>query len=192
MSSFRRGLNSLRSCVPTSLRSLASCGLVCNSAALVCSIMLMMTGSNIALPPLVSTSSRAVAMAAGVGCCASATPANNWQTSTIGANRARDLGFMVDPSCFVSRPLDDAPAFRSGDHGRMGEPDEKPVFNHPRNSRQPFAERARIGNPLQGGIEDEMAAVRDESMAGLVAAQRDRPGAAGGDSGGFDRAFGRR
>src|SRR5947208_3448082 len=156
--------------------------------------MLTMTGSNIALPPLISTSSRAVAIAFGVGagCCASARPANNWHANITGASRMRDLAFMIDPSCFVSRPLDDAPTFRSGDHGRMREPDEKPVFNHPRNSRQPFAERARIGNPLQGGIEDEMAAVRDESMAGLVAAQRDRPGAAGGDSGGFDRAFGRR
>ena len=31
---------------------------------------------------------------------------------------------------------------------------------------------------LQGRIEDEMTAVRDESMAGLVTAQRDRPGTA--------------
>jgi hypothetical protein len=43
-----------------------------------------------------------------------------------------------------------------------------------RNSSQSFAERERIGDPLQSGIEDEMAAVRDESKAGLVAAERQR------------------
>jgi len=55
--------------------------------------------------------------------------------------------------------------------------------------RKPVGKRARISDPLQGGIEDEMAAVRDESMAGLVAAQRDRAGAARCHGRGFDRAL---
>src|SRR4029079_13922772 len=92
----------------------------------------------------------------------------------------------VDPFV-VSRPFDDAPAFRPGDHGRMGEPDEKPVFNHPRNNREPPGKRARIGNPLQRGVKNERAAVRDESMAGLVAPQRDRPWTARRDCRRLDR-----
>src|SRR5262245_36449451 len=112
--------------------------------------MLTMTGSNIAPPPFSSTSSRAAAIAAGDGAgCASATVASNWQASTTGAKR-RYLAFMGRSFCVVSGPLDDAPAFRSGDHGHMGEPDEKPVFNHPRNGRQPVGQRTRIGDPLQG------------------------------------------
>src|SRR5947209_875523 len=190
MISARRGASSLRNWFATSPRSLPSCGLVCNSEPLVCSIMLMMIGSNIALPPLSSTSSRPSATAAGLGCCASAAPASNWHASTRCASWTKDLAFIVVPLCFVSRPFDDAPAFRSGDHGRMGEPDEKPVFNHPRNAREPLGKGARIGDPLQGGIENEMAAVRDESMADLVAAQRYGAGTAGRNGRGFDRALG--
>src|SRR5436305_9832376 len=103
-----------------------------------------------------------------------------------------DLAFMIDPSCFMSRPLNDAPTFRPGDHGRMREPDEKPVFNHPGNSRQPLGKRAGISDPLQGSVEDEMAAVRDENMSGFVAPERDRPGTARSDGCGLDRAFCRR
>src|SRR5205085_5485746 len=171
-----RGPNSVRSCVATASRSFASCGLVCNNAALLCSITPRTIGSNIWFAPFAWTRSRPSATAAALGCWASAAPANNWHASTIGASRRRDLAFMIDPSCFVSRPLDDTPAFRPGDHGRMGEPDEKPVFNHPRNTRQPLGKRAGISDPLQGSVENEMAAVRDENMAGFVAPERDRPG----------------
>ena len=43
----------------------------------------------------------------------------------------------------------------------MGEPDEKPVFNNPRNSRQTPGKRARMGNPLQCGIKDGRTFVTD-------------------------------
>ena len=54
--------------------------------------MLAMTGSNIWLPPFSSTSSFAAAIAAGVGCCASAAPASTCQAiTTTGASRVREI-----------------------------------------------------------------------------------------------------
>src|SRR5947207_3821005 len=155
MSSSRFGVNSVRSCAATSLRSFESCGLVCNSAALVCSTTLTITGSNIAAPPLVSTSSRAVAAADAEGACACAWVMPSRQMSAATGARRTVLAIMGQSFLLVSGPLDDAPAFRSGDHGRMSEPDEKPVFDDSRDGRQPLLQRARIGDPLYRGLEDE-------------------------------------
>src|ERR1043165_3152467 len=134
-----------------------------------------MTGSNIALPPLVSTSSRAVATALAEGCAAASTALPKVAQASSSA-AARRRCFMDRSFLLVSGPLDDAPAVGPGDDRNMGEPDEKPVFHHSRDGGQPPPQRARIGDPLQRGVENEMAAIRDKSVAGLVLAQRNRSG----------------
>ena len=49
--------------------------------------------------------------------------------------------------------------------------DEKSVFDHAGNRREPDAKRSRIGNALQRSVQDEVAPIRDERMAILAAPQ---------------------
>ena len=54
-------------------------------------------------------------------------------------------------------------------------------------AEQPLGQRLRIGDPVQRGIQNPVAAVRDESMAVLVLAELAGP-ALRGDGGRLDRA----
>src|SRR4051794_5779014 len=127
-----------------------------------------------------------MASAAGVTGCACAAPASRWQASRAAARVAkRDVSVAIMGQSFLSemsRPLDDAPAVRTGDDGRLGQSDEKPVLDDARNSSQRRAKRARIGDLSERSVEDEMPTVRDESVAGRGLAQRQSAGiATGGD-----------
>src|SRR5437879_11730214 len=81
---------------------------------------------------------------------------------------------------------DDANPIRVRQNGGLCEPDEQSVLDDAGNPGEPVGERARIGDPPQGGIENPVTTIRDEREAILGLAQRRRPWTTGGGSGRFD------
>jgi phosphoglycolate phosphatase len=88
-------------------------------------------------------------------------------------------------------PFDHIDALGAGDDRGASQTDEQPVLHHPRDRRQFRGENVRPRNALKRGIEDEVAAVRDERMAVRAAPQLRGPGRVRGGSRRFDRAAGR-
>src|ERR1700732_457799 len=82
--------------------------------------------------------------------------------------------------------LDDANPIRACQNGGLCEPDEQSVLDDAGDAGEPVGERARIGDPPQGGIKNQMTAIRDERRAVLGSAQQRRPRAMGGRRGRFD------
>jgi hypothetical protein len=82
----------------------------------------------------------------------------------------------MDALLLASGPLDDAHAVRPGDDGRLRKADEKSVLDHARDRGKPVRQQARLGDALEHGVEDEVAAIRDQSMAILGPSQQGRPG----------------
>src|SRR5208282_3817447 len=88
-----------------------------------------MTGSNIAVPPLMASSSRAAATAPAVGVWAWALTAARQHNAAAIAHRENDLRSMDTPppagSC-----LDDPHPIGAGDDGNPHQADEQPMLHH--------------------------------------------------------------
>ena len=87
-----------------------------------------------------------------------------------------------------SRPLDDAHAAGTGDHGGMRQPDEQAVLDHPGNAVETIRQRSRIRNAFECRVEYPVPAIRDESVAVPGAAQQRRSVAISCRDRGGDRA----
>ena len=72
----------------------------------------------------------------------------------------------------MSWPLDDLDTIGPGDDGQPGKADEQTVFHNPRDARKRMRQSLGVVNPAQRGVDDPVAAIRDESMAVFALAQR--------------------
>src|SRR5580700_4198429 len=81
---------------------------------------------------------------------------------------------------------DDPNAIRVRQNGGLCEPNKQSVLDYAGDAGKPVGQRARIGDPLQGGIEDPMTTIRDEREAVLGLTQQRRPRAIGSRGGRFD------
>src|SRR5579859_7995707 len=137
------------------------------------------SGSAMVVAPLVMTTSRATAIADADGSCArTATGAMHAQTTAMAIARELrfDLAFIWrtpgSPSRYLPwRRLNEAHPILPGDDGRRHQADEQPMLDHARDFRKPRREHARLADAHERGIEDEMSAIRDKSMALAGAAQ---------------------
>src|SRR5450755_350017 len=75
-----------------------------------------------------------------------------------------------------SGSLDDLDAVRATNNGHLRKIDEKPMLHHPRDPRKRMRHRFRLVNPAECGVDDPVAAIRDESMAVLALPQIKRLG----------------
>src|SRR5580704_14355882 len=82
----------------------------------------------------------------------------------------------------LSRPLDDSDAVGSRNDGDLRKPDEQAVLDHARDGGERAGERRRLRDARERGIEQQVPAIRDESMAlaGLARLRRARTAAFGG------------
>ena len=90
----------------------------------------------------------------------------------------------------VASAFDQAKAIGAGDNGHGGEADEKPVLDDARDRRQAFGERRGLRDAFERGVDDQMAAIGDESMSILVTPHLRPAGTAGLGAGPFERAPG--
>src|SRR5258708_31618624 len=126
------------------------------------------------------TSSRAKATERAEGCCAWSAigPRPPQIMAPMKSMRESELLYMsMLPDVAGLNPvgLDHPHPSRPGDNGRRDQANEKPVFDHARNSRKPRPQRFGVGNALERGIEHVVPAIRDERMALPRAPQEGRP-----------------
>src|SRR3974390_2600672 len=172
MTSEKRGCKSARILFATSFKSFPSPGFCCRYKSRACSTTPAISGWNIVVAPVTVRTCFAVAIDA-----ASAANAAGLAIITLKQNApapiARVSFFISAP--FVksgSAPLDAPDPVGPADHGRAGQSDKQSVLHHPRYSDQSPRNLARVLDAAQRGIDDEVSAVRDESMAVLALAQR--------------------
>src|SRR5271156_421265 len=138
----------------------------------------------------------AMRSAFGDGCaCAAAGPANPSIANAANAAMTRRfekrtyIGAL--PPCLRSGPLDEPHPVRTGNDSSPSEADEQAVFHDSRDHSKPCRKSLRVWNALQLGVQNPVAAIRDESMAVWPFAHYCSPGATGSGSCSFDRQPGR-
>ncbi len=62
-------------------------------------------------------------------------------------------------------PLHDTHAVRSGKNGRLRKADEQTMLHDPGNGRKRLRQRLGIANAAERGVDNPVAAIRDERMA---------------------------
>src|SRR4029079_2731178 len=82
--------------------------------------------------------------------------------------------------------LDDADAARAGENSGLRQTDEQPVLYNTGNAAKLRGQRLRIGNALERGIKDPVAAVSADDVAFLVPPQLHRAGRANRGGGRID------
>src|SRR5579863_9251338 len=79
----------------------------------------------------------------------------------------------------ISAPFDEAHSVRTGQDSSLRQADEQPLLHHARNLTQPRRQFRRIGDALQFGVQEPVAAVGHEGPTVWSLAQREGSATAG-------------